>query len=195
MKTFFLIFAVMASVAAVAAHPAEAGPATCVLEVAGKSYINGACDYRLLDGGRGGFQATGADDRHFVYVYVEGERATAHWNGESAESRAHDPLGELHREGGCWVNDTNRICVSVETAAGGPPYGRWDCEIMAFTLNAESYEVSGAGGQVSGIEKIGDDAWGVELADGYRFALFDVTPNSLTLHSPASGDTFECKPQ
>ncbi|HRK65965.1 MAG TPA: hypothetical protein PKY73_00320 [Hyphomonas sp.] len=195
MKTYYLMFAVMASVVAVAVHPTEAGPATCVLEVAGKSYIDGACDHRLLDGGRSGFQVTGADGRHFVYVYVESESATAHWNGESAESRAHDPLGELRRDGACWINDGARICVSVATAVGGPPYGRWNCEIMSFSLDAENYAVSGAGGRVSGIEKIGDDAWGVELADGYRFALFDVTPNSLIWHSPASGDTFECKLQ
>lgn len=195
MKIFYLMSALTVLVAAVAGHPAKAGPATCVLEVAGKSYIDGPCEHRLLDGGQGGFQMTGADRRHFAYVYIEGDRATAHWNGEAAENRAHDPLGELRRDGACWVNRGARICVSVEAALGGPPYGRWNCEIMAFSLDAESYEVSGAGGRVSGIEKIGDDAWGVELVDGYRFALFDVTDGSLTWHSPASGDTFECERQ
>lgn len=138
-----------------AASPADARPAQCILEVAGKAHISGSCDYRLLKDASADFQVTGTDGRHFVYIYVDGDRASAHWNGEAAESRAHDPLGELRRDGGCWVNDTARICVSVDTAAGGPPYGRWNCEIMSFILNAESYEVSGAGGRISGIERIG----------------------------------------
>ena len=47
--------------------------------------------------------------------------------------------------------------------------------------------------RVESIERIADDAYGVTLTDGYRFALFDVTTRTLTWHSPESGDTFECR--
>ena len=33
------------------------------------------------------------------------------WNGTTKESRAHDPLGDLKREGACWVNETARVCA------------------------------------------------------------------------------------
>lgn len=74
-----------------------------------------------------------------------------------------------------------------------PVFGSWDCEIMDFTLDAETYTVSGKPGQVKRIEAIADDAYGVELTDSYRFGLFDVTAQTLIWHSPASGDTFECR--
>lgn len=72
-------------------------------------------------------------------------------------------------------------------------FGSWDCEIMGFTLDAEEYNISGKVIPVATIEKIAEDGFGVALADEYRFALFDVLPDSLTWHSPASGDTFECR--
>lgn len=73
-----------------------------------------------------------------------------------------------------------------------PVYGAWDCEIMNFTLDAKIYNVSGKVIAVETVEKIADDAYGATLQDGYRFAMFDVKAKSLTWHSPASGDTFEC---
>ncbi|MCL3882675.1 hypothetical protein [Marivita sp. GX14005] len=79
----------------------------------------------------------------------------------------------------------------AETAP--PVYGNWDCEIMQFSLDGSTYVVSGKKVAVASIEKIAEDAWGAEMTDGYRFAMFDVTKNSLTWHSPASGDTFECR--
>ena len=180
--------------------PTWAETADCTLEVKGKTYISGPCDYRRLKNTGADFQVTGADGRYFVYVYVEAQdRATAHWNGEQGESRAHDPLGALRREGECWVNDTARICVSTmnaSAAGNSAPYGAWDCgEVMGFTLDASTYTVNGKGNSVAQVEQIAEDAFGITLADDYRFALFDVTPSTLTWHSPQSGDTFECRRQ
>ena len=90
-------------------------------------------------------------------------------------------------------------CIAALTIASGvqaetelPVYGKWDCEIMDFTLDGTAYVVSGQKIDVKSVEKIADDAWGAEMKDGYRFAMFDVTADTLTWHSPASGDTFEC---
>lgn len=192
-----LLAALSVAIATLGSQPARADSATCVLEVAGKSYIDGSCDHQLLTDGKGSFQFGGADGRYFAYVYVDGDRATAHWNGASAERRAHDPLGELRRDGDCWVNDGARICVSASSAksgaASGEPFGTWNCDGLIFSVDAKSYEMSGRKTKISKIERISDDAWGFELKDGYRIALFDVTAKSLTWHSPASGDTFECR--
>lgn len=77
-----------------------------------------------------------------------------------------------------------------------PVFGNWDCgEVMGFALDARNYNVNGQNGSVDSIEMIAADAFGVTLDDGYRFALFDVTPGSLTWHSPESGDTFDCRRQ
>jgi hypothetical protein len=83
--------------------------------------------------------------------------------------------------------------TAVAQAETLPVYGAWDCEIMDFTLDAKTYVVSGQKLAVKSVEKILDDAYGVELTDGYRVSLFDVRSKSLTWHSPASGDTFECR--
>ncbi|VVT28949.1 conserved exported hypothetical protein [Roseovarius sp. EC-HK134] len=91
-------------------------------------------------------------------------------------------------------------CIVALACASGamaetnvPVFGKWDCEIMHFSLDGSTYVVSGQKINVKSVEKIADDAWGAEMTDGYRFAMFDVTADSLIWHSPASGDTFECK--
>lgn len=76
---------------------------------------------------------------------------------------------------------------------GLPVFGAWDCEIMHFTLDAGTYNVSGKEIPVKSVERIAEDAYGAEMHDGYRFAMFDVTAKTLTWHSPLSGDTFECR--
>ena len=178
------------------AQSAQALTATCVLEVAGKPYIDGPCDFNTGSWNNGSFKIHGANGKYFAYVYVDGKRATAYWNGRAAERRAHDPLGELRRDGECWVSDAARICVSPMSAeaAAVAPFGTWDCgAVMRFTLDAKNYTVNGKSGGVKSIERFGNDGYGVTLSDDYRFALFDVKAKTLTWHSPESGDTFECR--
>lgn len=177
--------------------PASAEPATCVLEVGGQSYMEGPCSFERLSADDGSFKIMDAAGDYFAYVYVEGDGATAHWNEFAGVNRAHTPLGELRRDGACWISDTARICATaVEQSSSVSPMGSWDCEIMTFTLDDQTYKNSSApAAAVQGIERIADDAFGVTLEDGYRFALFDVTADRLVWHSPASGDTFECRRQ
>ncbi|MCL3881910.1 hypothetical protein [Marivita sp. GX14005] len=172
-------------------HSAGAADVACVLEVEGQSYIDGPCNFRFLSGNDGSFQITQPDGDSFAYVYIEGANtASAHWNGGGGIPRAHNPLGKLKRDGACWVNENARICATrTSDTAQAMPYGSWDCEHMSFTLDANKY--NGAG--FRSIEPFGDNNFGVTLADGYRFSLLNVTGSSLLWHSPASGDTLECR--
>ena len=177
------------------ALPVVAEPAVCVLEVGGQSYIDGPCSFELLSRGDGSFKIMDNAADYFAYVYIEGDGvATAHWNEIAGVNRAHTPLGTLQRDGACWVGDAVRVCAnSVEQNLTVSPLGAWDCEIMAFTLDDQVYKNSSApAASVRSIEAISDDAFGVTLQDGYRFALFEVTADRLVWHSPASSDTFEC---
>ncbi len=61
-----------------------------------------------------------------------------------------------------------------------------------FTGKTYSPPMSGKTGRIKKIERDGRFI-GIELADGYRITLFDVKKNTMTWHSPASGDTFELK--
>lgn len=190
-----LLYAVSGLGFAASVLPASAEPATCVLEVGGRSYIDGPCSFERLGDDNVSFKIMGNAGDYFAYVYVEGDGATAHWNEIAGVNRAHTPLGELRRDGACWISDNVRICATaVEKSAGVSPTGSWGCEIMTFTLDDQTYKNSSApAAAVQGIERIADDAYGVTLEGGYRFALFDVTADRLVWHSPASGDTFECR--
>ena len=59
-KPSLLIFATFAAVIVVL--PAQARSAKCLIEVEGKAYVDGPCDFRILSGGGGSFQITGESD-------------------------------------------------------------------------------------------------------------------------------------
>lgn len=187
---------VVGAAAFLVAHPISARPGTCTLEVNGQTYIDGSCQYDRLSRDDGSFMISAADASYFAYLYVEGtNQASAHWNEEAGATRAHTPLGQFHLDAsGCWVNAVARICAAPVYSAYDPAIsGIWDCGVMIFDLNAERYVVSGKEVGIAGIEQISEDTWGVELVDGYRFGLFDVSPDSLTWSSPVSGDIFDCR--
>lgn len=197
MKFYSALFCAFSGLGlATSAVPASAEPATCVLEVEGQPYIDGLCSFELLSSGDGSFKIMSNSGDYFAYVYVEGEgAATAHWNEIAGVNRAHTPLGSLQRNGACWVSDTARICATAaEQITSVSPHGSWDCEIMGFALDNQTYRNSSAAeATVQSIETITEDAFGVTLEDGYRFTLLNVTADRLVWHSPASGDTFECR--
>jgi hypothetical protein len=177
------------------APSAHAAPASCVLEVGGQPFINRPCTFELLTGDAGSFKIMDMVGDYFAYVYVEGDAATAHWNETAGVDRAHTPLGALQRDGACWTSDTVRICATAaEKSYGVSPLGSWDCEIMSFSLDEDTYKnSSAAAAPVRSIEKFAGNAYGVTLVDGYRFSLFEVTSDRLIWHSPASSDTFDCR--
>jgi hypothetical protein len=175
--------------------PAAAEPASCELTVDGKTYIDGLCSFEPLSGDGGSFTITNSTADYFAYVHVNKDgSATAHWNEIAGASRAHTSLGRLTRGGDCWTSDTVHICASKhEEDAELSPLGDWDCEIMGFTLTESTYKNSSAPeAPVAEIKPMGKDAFHVVLEDGYSFGLFEVTKESSTWYSMASGDIFEC---
>ena len=89
--------------------PAIAGE--CLIVVKGKTEKDGACRIMLFPGG--GFQTGGAKrGEAFAIVNIDAEhRGTAYWNGTEHASHAQEDLGAVKRDGGCWFNDTSRICA------------------------------------------------------------------------------------
>lgn len=90
---------------------------------------------------------------------------------------------------------SHRVFPALNAAPGSFPFeGDWDCDGSAVTLTSESYKF----GQqptlmISEVVDISETARGVMFTDGYRIAFFDITNSSMQWHSPASGDTFDCK--
>src|SRR5262245_22587010 len=94
---------------------AHAFQGECMLEVDGVSYLNGSCNIELE---RDGSFSIGTGDlassEYFAYVFLSAEApdiGEGMWNGEEATSHAHEPLGNLARRGGCWVNDRAKVCA------------------------------------------------------------------------------------
>jgi hypothetical protein len=81
---------------------------SCELTVDGRAFIDGPCDFDGI--GAGDFIITRGD--YFAYVFVSYDPPTGSWNGRGGSTHAHDPLGELVRDGACWVNDNARVCAS-----------------------------------------------------------------------------------
>ncbi|ACA20528.1 conserved hypothetical protein [Methylobacterium sp. 4-46] len=84
----------------------------CLIQVNGRTVKDGFCRMIVFPGGS--FQ-TGAEQpgEAFAIVSIDGRtgRAEAFWNGVERASHAHDPLGNVVRQGGCWVNDRARVCA------------------------------------------------------------------------------------
>lgn len=188
-------FSMLASMLAALSIPyaAQAAQVDCVLEVGGRAYISGECTFERLSGDDGNFRINALDDAYFAYVYVKSETtAEAFWNEDPEYRNAQSPLGALQRDGACWVSETARICAVKKTASSTaethPAHGKWDCEGMIFTLDADRYNDA----RVQSIEGIAGNDYGLTLADGTRFGLLTVTATTMTWSSPASGDVFDC---
>lgn len=99
-----------AAVFVMAAGTAYAKDARCELTISGKTWIDGPCEFTDIGGGDGSFIVTGTNG-YFAYANKDGDQMRGSWNGEFKESRAHDDLGMLDRDGACWVNETARLCA------------------------------------------------------------------------------------
>lgn len=105
----------MAGALAMVAFSAQAKDAKCLLEVDGKTWISGKCEFTSIGmgAGDGSFIITGKND-HFAYANQDGKVMRGSWNGELKASHAHEELGMLKRDPrdkACWVNDRARICA------------------------------------------------------------------------------------
>ena len=84
---------------------------TCYMEVDDQIIIEGQCTF--IPTGGGSFRILDNPDAplYFAYVIVDRGTAIGYWNEVAGASHAHSDLGALVRFGGCWINDTVRVCA------------------------------------------------------------------------------------
>lgn len=84
---------------------------TCRLEVEGRIFMDGACEYEEDTDGSFRFFDEG-NDRMFVYVNMNNDgTALGYWPGPDGGTHAHDDLGNLTRDGACWRNEYAGVCA------------------------------------------------------------------------------------
>lgn len=85
---------------------------SCKLNVNGTSYINGECYIEFVDK-EGSFYIFQNQNRkgYFAALLRDGPTGNGYWNGSPDSTHAHDELGQLKRNGGCWINDKSSICA------------------------------------------------------------------------------------
>lgn len=113
-----------------------------------------------------------------------GQENIAGWCGKRKSTQE-----ELAAQGVCMGDTGFRLCP-IKAEGDLPIFGKWDCDGGIMTIDANSYQ----GQLMEVIEKMKED-YLVTMKDGYRFATFEVTPDSFVWYSPASGDTFQCRKQ
>ncbi|WP_267554137.1 hypothetical protein [Rhizobium rhizogenes] len=91
---------------------AHAAQVICFLEVDGQIYLQGRCTYVPDPNGSFSIETDDPGGKYFAYLATSApNEATGFWNGTAGGTHAHEDLGKLHRNGGCWVNDTAKICA------------------------------------------------------------------------------------
>ncbi|MCJ2099466.1 hypothetical protein [Methylobacterium sp. E-046] len=155
----------------------------CLILVRGRAYLDGPCRITLYPGG--GFMA--GDGEYFATVDIDAASggAQAYWNGVQAERHAHDPLGDVVRQGGCWVNASAKVCawrpgtrpraespvpaISTAWAAGGSKI-----DVPIVIGGSEKYDACVGGGYVVGLDPRGDGFLSVRSGPGGKpFAELD----------------------
>jgi hypothetical protein len=97
---------------------------------------------------------------------------------------------------------TTVLASSCAYADDFPFVGKWNCEISEFTFTnltanngSETYpilKVERATQSMFRSEK-GATSYRLSFAKGYSFSLLNIKATTMTWHSLASGDTFNCK--
>lgn len=83
----------------------------CLLVVDKKTYLSGRC--KISTDKDGSFQILNIGKRltYFAQVQIYDGVANGYWNEEKGANHAHTPLGELKRDGACWVNRQAKVCA------------------------------------------------------------------------------------
>ena len=85
--------------------------ASCLLTVKGFEAIRSECKFTPTSND-GSFIISSYNGKYFAYVIINRKGvAEGYWNGASYATHAHNPLGTLYREDGCWVNDFASVCA------------------------------------------------------------------------------------
>ena len=87
-----------------------ASPVRCFLEVGGRVYLDGICNYESLGGGSFSIGTGDPPSKYFAYVEIDTSAGVArgYWNGTAGASHAHEDLGSLPY----WVNDRAKVYAS-----------------------------------------------------------------------------------
>ena len=83
----------------------------CYFEVDDEIILQGPCIFEPLGGGDFLIKSSRTSPDYFAYVYLDGNKADGFWNETLGASHAHTTLGQLRRIGGCWINETVRVCA------------------------------------------------------------------------------------
>ncbi|WP_139204613.1 hypothetical protein [Pacificibacter marinus] len=93
------------------AQSGEDRESDCLLVVEAEEVIRGRCKFSP-NGSDGSFVISSYNGKYFAYVIIQDAGiADGYWNGEPYARHAHDPLGVLLREEGCWVNERASVCA------------------------------------------------------------------------------------
>ena len=99
---------IMAAAALTMSCPVEARDITrCAIVVDGTSYVDGPCKFEPLGGG----DFNMGDGDYFVYIYPSDQPVMGFWNEERGANHAHTSLGEMIRDGACWMNERVKVCA------------------------------------------------------------------------------------
>ncbi|MFP7675772.1 hypothetical protein ACG74X_20770 [Marivita sp. S0852] len=121
-------------------------------------------------------------------IYSEECRgAVGQENIEGWCDKRNEARDQLAAQGVC-LGDTGFSLCATDKQENLPIFGVWDCDGGPMTIDADTYQ----GKPIDTIEENAGNFL-VTMADGYRFATFDVTPTSFTWYSPQSGDSFNCR--
>lgn len=114
---------------------ASAYPVDCLLEVEGKTYIKGVCEFTSRDGGD--FQIMGK--AYFAQLNVEGKgKGSVTWNASPDSTHAQAYIGEVERKGACWISERVKVCARALSKARR-------AEIEATRPDGETIELIVAG--------------------------------------------------
>ena len=94
------------------------------------------------------------------------------------------------------------IAATPAIAADFPFVGKWNCEISEFTFTNRTANNGSETFPILKVEKAtqsmfrsekGATSYRLSLAKGYAFSLLNIKARTMTWHSLASGDAFNCK--
>jgi hypothetical protein len=87
--------------------------------VDGRTYLSGRCNIGMGPNGTFtvGIPKRNADITYWAVVNVENAEDAkrgigfGYWSEDYGANHAHTSLGDLRRDGACWVNDPARVCA------------------------------------------------------------------------------------
>jgi len=115
MRYIILLLGLLATVPGLTTS-ATAYPADCLLEVHGKTYIKGVCEFSSRDGGD--FQIWGKEG-YFAQLSIHAKDknlAGLTINEGPGSTHAQRYLGDVHRKGACWEGKGLKICARALSA-------------------------------------------------------------------------------